>query len=212
MFEAWQDVLHGVILANPRHFAAWVLPGARYVRTESSQLASGYSLGTVVAGPLLLVNCDGTDLLLHFACQDQDESLDTYMFARHTLASRIYHCPVLSYIIYIRNKEPIITSPLQVRGVDGEELLRFDYKVLKLWEYSVDDLLNLGLSSLLPLLPLTKDGARHEVVDIMIKRMIDADQWDLLRASQVFAEQAFTNEFDHYWLNKKLRAYLALVN
>lgn len=212
MAETWQDVLQRLILANPRHFVSWVMPEVKYLRTLESTLPSIYRMEDIEAGPLLLGTLDGEEVIVHFEFQGRDTSMDTYALVRHTAAGLVYQLPVYTHIIYARDIPPIVTPPFEEWGMGELCILSFNYNVVKLWEYSAADLLQRELSGLLPLLPLTHDGAQREVFDTMIARIIQAHQCDLLSASEVFADLAFSNEVDRHWLDKKLKAYCALVD
>jgi len=78
---------------------------------------------------------------------------------------------------------------------------RFYYLVIKLWEVESDTLKQSGLEGLLPLLPLTKNGARYEVVDEMIEALIAADKKDLLALGYAFAGLVLESDADKAWLN-----------
>ena len=43
--------------------------------------------------------------------------------------------------------------------------LYFHFIVIKLWEITAEELIQTNLIGLLPLVPLTKDGAQYEVID-----------------------------------------------
>ena len=63
-------------------------------------------------------------------------------------------------------------SPFIRELPDRKEVVRFHYRSIELYNISADELLDTGLVGLLPLLPLTKDGTRHEVVEKMISLVI----------------------------------------
>ncbi len=60
---------------------------------------------------------------------------------------------------------------------------------------------------LFPLLPLTKDGKRHEVVDEMVTRIVEAKQPALLRYAQMFSSLVFKGRDDKAWLERRFAVY-----
>ena len=80
----------------------------------------------------------------------------------NVLATREHKRRVLSCVIYLRKDSNIVESPLIWMTPDGRETLRFHFEVIKLWEMTAESVMQMRLVGLLPLLPLTKDGKRHE--------------------------------------------------
>ncbi len=74
------------------------------------------------------------------------------------------HRPVYSCVIYLKKHENIPVSPLVRTFINGEQTITFHFQVVKLWEYTAEEIKATGLLGLLPLIPLTKDGKRREVV------------------------------------------------
>src|SRR5579883_2948790 len=110
-----------------------------------------------------------------------------------------YDLPTKSFVIYLRPTNQIATTPYQVKiPYEGEEIHRFHFGVIKLWEISAEELRQTGLVGLLALLPLTKDGARPEVVDTMIddlqKQTEGEAQRDMLSIGLTFAELVFKKD------------------
>lgn len=52
-----------------------------------------------------------------------------------------------------------------------EKVHHFWFKVIKLWELSVEDILQTGLTGVFPLMILAKDGKRPEVVEQIIQKI-----------------------------------------
>ncbi len=90
---------------------------------------------------------------------------------------------------------------------DGSEILRFHFEVMKLWEMTAESLIKTGFIGLFPLLPLAKDGKRHEVVDEMVTRIVEAKQPALLRYAQMFSSLVFKDNNDKAWLERRFAVY-----
>jgi len=73
---------------------------------------------------------------------------------------------------------------------------------LKNWTRETDFLLGL-----LPLLPLTKDGAQRVVIEEMVTRLVAAEQYDLLSEAKMFAGLVLKDETDREWLKRRFAVY-----
>jgi hypothetical protein len=76
---------------------------------------------------------------------------------------------------------------------DGEEILRFHYKVILLWKIPYEDLLNTGLRGLYPFVPLARGGAKRKVIEEIIGRLMAAHDTitrELLSITGLFASLA----------------------
>ena len=62
-----------------------------------------------------------------------------------------------------------------------------------------------GLVGLLPLLPLTKDGARHEVVEKMITSLVSAGRTELLWFGYALASKVFKADLN--WLRRSFAVF-----
>jgi len=93
------------------------------------------------------------------------------------------------------------------RMPDGSETLRFHFEVMKLWEMTAESLLKTSPVGLFPLLPLTKDGKRHEVVEEMVTKIVEAKQSALLRYAQMFSSLVFKDKDDRAWLERRFAMY-----
>lgn len=77
--------------------------------------------------------------------------------------------------------------------------------MLKLWEIPTDDLLQMGRRGLLPLLPLTREGRRREVVETAIGLLMppgEEPNRELLSLVYGFASLMFESE-DQDWLLRR---------
>lgn len=114
---------------------------------------------------------------------------------------------MISFVFYLQRDGNIPTSPfvLEIAGIG--EILRFNYHPIEVYNMSSEDLRQIGLPGLLPLLPLTRDGACQRVVEEMIEEVEqiedEAERKDLLAASLNFASLAFGKEGDQEWLFRR---------
>ena len=104
-------------------------------------------------------------------------------------------------MIYLKNHSSVPHSPF-LRGLpNGEEVVRFHYRSIELGKLAAGELLQTGLVGLLPLLPLTKDGARREVVEEMISGLILAEKTESLWIGYALASRVLTDDLK--WLKRR---------
>lgn len=124
----------------------------------------------------------------------------------NVLAWHRYHCPVSSFVVFLKKNSRMAPSPLIRRLPDGNEILRFHYNVILLWDIPPDVLIGTGIAGLLPLVPMAQDGARREVIDDVIKRLTLPDggtRPELLALTYLFASLAFEASQDQDWLRRR---------
>jgi hypothetical protein len=89
---------------------------------------------------------------------------------------------------------------------DGEEFLRFHFRVIQLYEIPYEELLEKGLPGLLPLVPLAKGGAKREVIEQIIALLAPPGgtaRKELLALTRLFASLALKDQEDQIWLRRK---------
>jgi len=79
--------------------------------------------------------------------------------------------------------------------------------VLKLWEVAAEDILRTELFGLLPLLPLTREGQRREVVEKMIDGLVTSKELDLLPLGEMLAGLRFRDPVDREWLKRRFAVH-----
>jgi len=144
--------------------------------------------------------------LVHFEFQSSyDKDMAKRMWKYNALATIIYDRPTYSIVIFLRPCQ--VPDPFYVVDFPTEERMHhFWFKVIKLWEYSAEEIKRTGLVGLFPLMVLAKDGKRPEVVEEII-RGIEADKSEstkeLLSLTYIIASMAFTKDVDRKWLKRR---------
>jgi len=114
--------------------------------------------------------------VIHLEIQSEgDKNMEQRLLEYNTLAYRYHGHPVLSYVIYLRTGGKRFTPPLVRVSPDGEEILRFHYKTIELGKMRCEELFEKNLPGLLPLIPLTENGARREVIEQIITLLTTND-------------------------------------
>ena len=186
-------------------FITWLLAGA----VVTGEL-SGHLNRAIEVDILYEVTLDGQQLIFHLEFQrHRDVDMAKRVLEYNVLASCKFDCTVISFVIYLKRDGNVIESPLIRRLPSGEEVLHFNFITIKLWEISTDELRQTGLVGLLPLLPLTREGATHEVVEEVVTKLLDLEdqsrQTNLLSITFTLASLAFDAHEDKNWLIRRFK-------
>jgi predicted nucleic acid-binding Zn-ribbon protein len=188
MPKPWDEMLKHLIELYPQDFVSWVLEGARVDSVLKQELQQ-----TVYADSLIKVLIKDEPAIVHFEFQLRNDSrMSQRVLVYNMLASYMNDdLPVYSYVLYLRPDSNIVYPPFVRTFPDGEEVVRFKYKVIKLWETQAQELLKFPFSGLLPLVLLAKDGTEQEIVDEMIEKIADTGDKELLAASYTLGGLVF---------------------
>src|SRR2546425_9338979 len=163
----WDKRMKQLIGIKPQDFVSWLVPGAELVGEISEELHSR----DIDTDKLYKIRLHGRLLLLHIEFQRRSErKMDMRVWEYNVLATIAYGLPVLSFVIYLRKDSKIAESLVIWTAPNGQEIHRFHFQNIKLWEIDPDALRQRGLAGLFPLLPLSQAGVRPEVVEEAIER------------------------------------------
>lgn len=204
----WDDLMKMLVGANPQHFVTWLLEGAEYKGERSTELKNR----TIEADILYNLTLNGKEMVLHIEFQRRrDGNMGKRLWEYNVLTTYTSGVPVCSFAIYLRKDGRVIEPPYPIAIPNGEIVHLFYFKNVKLWEVPTETLKQTGLIGLFPLLPLTKDGARQEVVDEMITELVVAGEKDLLALSQLLGALAFKPETTKKWFRKRFTVYNDII-
>ena len=189
MAGAWDSMTKRMIGANPEHFTKWLASEATFVAVLDIELKSKH----LYADSLLQITQEDKPGLLHIEVQTRrDPEMQDRLLEYNVLASRQYdHLPVYSYVICLLEDADVVDPPFTRRFLNGEEVHRFNYRVIRLWNIPAEGLLHLGWTGLLPLVSLTNGGKQPEMVKEMINRLAEANEWDLLTIARLIRWLSF---------------------
>lgn len=208
----WDNKFKRLFFKYPGDFTQW-LAEAELIEELNPHLPSQ----DLDADALMRARRQGSDMLIHIECQRRVERTKTAfrMWQYNALATFKYKLPVLSYVIYLKREEQVATSPYEVK-IGDEVIHRFSFRSIELYNVPTEELRRRGGIGALPLLSLTRDGARHEVVDEIIHeiqgRVTGEDREDLLGMSLSFASLAFEREDDQFWLVRRFAMLDDILN
>jgi predicted transposase YdaD len=200
---SYDDSIKKLIDANPQDFVSLVFGNGYFVRTLPHEL----KLLHLYADALFRVMLDGEPVLLHIEFQSgYDPRMQERFLEYNTLASREYgYLPIYSCVIHLKKDSSIPVSPFMRKLPTGEEVVRFHYKSVELWKKDAIELLHSGWMGLLPLVPLTRGGTEHGVVEEMIAGLVSAGKTELLVVANALASLAFEqeSEAEQEWLERR---------
>jgi predicted transposase YdaD len=206
MAGRWDSALKQLIGANPQHFISWLLRGARYIRELSAHLNRSIDIDL-----LYEVELNGERLGFHLELQRyRDAEMARRTWEYNVFASCKFNLTVVSFVIYLKENSSIIEPPLLRMLPDGWEIHRFNFINIKLWEIPSDELRQADLVGLLPLLPLTHEGATPGVVEEAINGIQrsttdDKTKTGLLSLTFTLASLALDRQEDQDWLIRRFQ-------
>lgn len=202
MPKEWDSLEKLLAEASPQHLVSFVLPGAKYLEETFTNLPA--QSREIQADVMYNVQWEGVEIILHIEFQRRhDEDMGRRVWEYNALASIIKQLPVFSFVIYLVKDHGIVRPPYR-EIVHGKHIRDFYYTNIYLWELEQKALKQPGLEGVWPLLPLTKDGARLDVVEDVITGLQEAHREDLLSLVFSFAALIFTKEGDRQWLQRRL--------
>ncbi len=207
--KQWDILTKMLIQANPQDLVSWILPNAVYQGELNVELQKKYP---VFADLLYTIKCKRKKVVLHIEFQRRRHTkMNRRVWEYNCLASIHTGLPVYSVVIYLVKEKSIVESPYEMKFPTGLTLHRFQFQNIKLWEIPLEVLKEQKLPGLLPLLPLTKDGDRREVVEEVIEGLQQAGRTDLLPLAYVFSAYTFDGENVQQWLIERFNTMKDLL-
>jgi predicted transposase YdaD len=199
----WDRTMKQLFGIKPQDFVSWLVPEAELIYELPEELHSR----DIETDKLCRIRLNGQELLLHIEFQRRSElKMAWRVWEYNVLATLAYELPTLSFVIYLKKDSKIAESPVVWALVTDQEIHRFHFQNIKLWEVDPDVLRHGGLVGLFPLLPLTQAGIRPEVVEEAIVRVQkDGGEAapDLLSLIYLLAELICENDDDLLWLDRR---------
>lgn len=202
MSRPWDKRMKRLFSQAPQDFVEWLMPGATYLNNLSSELENE----TLYADLLFEVMLYGVRTLLHIEFQrNRDAMMAERLWEYNMKATRKYNCVVWSVVIYLKDDGSVPLPPLTRELANGRRVHIFDYDMIRLWDIPTEELKRRG-RGFLPLLTLSKEGARRQVVEDAIESLVKEEERvrsnaELLILTYGFASLVLESEDDQRWLN-----------
>lgn len=211
MAGKWDTSTKRLVSTNPADFIRWLLPGAEFTGVVDAKTLN-LNNREIEADNLYHFILNGIPCIIHIEFQSySDVLMAKRMWEYNSITTSVYDRPTDSFVIYLKRckvTEPyydwIFPYPI------GNTVHQFKFHVIKLWEVPVEVLKEAGLTVLLPLMVLAKDGKRRNVVEdaiTAIQTVEGEDSRDLLSLAYVFASLAFAKEADRHWLKRRFSMF-----
>ncbi len=199
MPKPYDDAMKKLVGGNSQDFLSWVLRDAIYTQRLPYELHAE----SIYADGLIEAVYHNERILAHFEFQSSyDLRIGERLLEYNVLASRQYdYVTVYSYVIYLKDCGNVPQSPFIRISSTGKEIVRFYYDIIELNKITAEELQETNLVGLLPLLPLTSDGTKREVIEEMITRLVEAGQTELLWIGYALAAKVMTREL--HWLKRR---------
>ena len=150
---------------------ALLLPGAHWLGERSPELTAEKRLADLVWDVAL---GSGERLLLHIELQTNPDTMIGERVAEYGLRLwRHLRLPVYSVVIYLRASGGIPASPFVFERGGGEEGLRYEYTVIRLWEEPAERVLAMAEPGAWPLATLMR-GEALTTLETVAQRLAQA--------------------------------------
>ncbi|MBX5458392.1 MAG: Rpn family recombination-promoting nuclease/putative transposase, partial [Thermogemmatispora sp.] len=210
MGSSWDLALKRLFELAAQDFVELVLPEARYQRDVSGEFVLAdiplfKELGALRADVISACELTGQPVMVHFEFQSgPDARMAERLLLYNVLADQRYRCPVWSCVVYLRRCAAPLT-PYQRELPNKKKVHEFHFLVLKLWDMPAADLLQSARWGMLPLLPLTREGQRRELIVEMKRRLEQARRYDLLAIGFLIAALAWAGApaSERQWLKEQ---------
>ncbi|HTI15224.1 MAG TPA: hypothetical protein VL461_11760 [Dictyobacter sp.] len=207
MAGSWDRHMKHLVGEAPQDFVQWLVQGAKYEREVSPHLSNR----SIDADILYEISIEDQSYLLHIEFQKRSDSdMARRLWEYNVYATCKFAKPVYSFVIYLQADKQVAISPYVWKVHRDLEIHRFQFGVIKLWEIPTQNFIDMGLRGLLPLLPLTHEGMRHEVVDAAIAGLSSSDEKpapELLALTYSIAALVFQQVEDQDWLRRRFSMF-----
>lgn len=199
MPKPYDDAMKKLVGGNPEDFLSWVLQDAIYTQRLPYELHPE----SIYADGLIEAVLAEERILAHFEFQSTyDLRIGERLLEYNVLASRQYdYVTVYSYVIYLKDCGNVPQSPFVRVSSTGKEIIRFHYDIIELHKITAEEIQETELVGLLSLLPLTRDGVKHEVIEEMITRLVAAGQTELRWIGYALAAKVMKHDLP--WLRRR---------
>ena len=197
----WDTICKVFVRDYPRAILRLFDPSLTFVRARPTELKAV----DLHLDSLLEVISHGQPILLHVEFQtSNDSTMAERLLEYNVITRRQQKLPVLSCVLYLLPDGKVPASPLRWHVPGRPDVLVFAFESIHVSQLVPEDLIGLGNVELLTLLPLTRGGARQEMLEYMLQALRQHGDEDLEVIGFIFASLAVRkNEPTANWLRKR---------
>jgi predicted transposase YdaD len=207
MSGKYDDVLKTLVNARQEDFARWVLPliGGQEVRVVKPLKTEFHR--HLLADDIWQVIVDDADVVFHYEFQTtSDKEMPERGLEYQFQSLREHHLPIWTFLIYLKKDGPLPTPPWYSPPVGGRSSITFDYTVIDLSSMTAEELRKTGLSGILPLMILTRDGATREVAEEIMIGLEPLGDDEVGIVAYTLIALTLKHKGDHEWLSKRWKS------
>ena len=201
----WDVNFKRLLYANPEHFIRWFFPEAEFQGVIDAK-SNNMEARLLETDGLFRIVLLGVACLIHIEFQTYyDKEMAKRTWKYNALASIVYGLPTWSVVIYIKPCK--VAEPFyEERFPTGELIRHFRHRNIRLWELRPEDIEQLGLIGLYPLIVLTEGGSDPEVIEQVISRLEETGEntrKELLSLLYLLASFVIDEEATMQWLKRR---------
>ena len=213
--KKYDNMMSALIGRNPQAFLDFLYPGSRFVKHHRNKLSDTQRQPDAVIEAVQIQT--GRLFLAQPEIQTEPDNEMAERLALYQVLLRWDYkkrykmwIPVSSSVLHLTKAHKDLQVPLHwtaPSGVNGEQAaLDFYFESVEMREKMPEEILRLGHLELLPLLPATQGGASHEIIEMMMERLLDSDDPELAYYGYTMAGLILKGQSDEIaWLGRRYK-------
>jgi len=213
--KKYDNMMSALIGRNPQAFLDLLYPGSRFVKHHRNKMANTQRQPDAVIEAVRIKT--GKVFLAQPEIQTEPDDEIAERLALYQVLLRWDHkkrsnvwVPVSSSVLHLTKAHKDLQVPLHwtAPGEDEEDdkVLNFYFKSVEMRDKTPEEILRLGHLELLPLLPATRGGASHDIIEMMMERLLGSDDTELAYYGYIMTGLIFkgqTSEIE--WLERRYK-------
>lgn len=192
--------LKSLITENPQDFVSFVLDGAQVLE----KLEGEFQTREMRSDTLFKCHYRRQIVLVNVELQvKKEEDIGDRLLAYCFEARRKYKLPIYACVIYLKH----VADPPQPPHIwdfpEERTTMWFDYLSIEIAEMEVEELRKKTGIGTLPLLLLSKGGAKREILEQIIQQLEQTKKVESLNIIRMIAGMVFKNEADLAWIERR---------
>jgi hypothetical protein len=213
--KKYDNLMSALIGRNPQAFLDFLYPGSRCVKHHRNKLSNTQRQPDAVIEAVQIQT--GKLFLAQPEIQTEPDNEMAERLALYQVLLRWEYkkrykiwIPVSSSVLHLTKAHKDLQVPLHWTapgGVNGEKAaLDFYFESVEMREKMPEEILRLGHLELLPLLPATEGGASHEIIEMMMERLLGSDDPELAYYGYTMAGLILKGKADEIaWLERRYK-------
>ncbi len=203
MAQEWDRSMYYLMTIDPQAYLDLILPGLRYLGSLPEKLEGPYLIMDVL---LKTETIRGRHpLLVHLESETyHNPKMPERLLEYNKAAREKYKADVISGVFHLQGDTAIEPSPLiwKTPLEEWSHVLTFNYPVVEMKDLIPEEIRSRGRAALLPILPLTKGGAKRHIVQSMLGDLRRLERPDLFSIAFRMAVRKMSDQ-DRKWLREE---------